>query len=46
MCQKLAAQFDRDFFLHFWVTYRPKFKIDLYGRYVAHNLQKCVVTVY
>ena len=34
------------FFLYFWVTDRPKFKIDLYGRYVAHNLQKCVVTVY
>ena len=46
MCQKhrttIDAKFDRDFFSRFWVTNCQKFKIDLRGRYVAQNLQKCV----
>ena len=29
--------------LYFWMSYGPKFKIDLHRHYVAQNLQKCVM---
>ena len=32
-----------DNIFHFWIADGPKFKIDLHGRYVAQNLQKCVL---
>ena len=37
------ASIDKIF--HFWIADGPKFKIDLHGRYVAQNLQKCVLII-